>query len=888
MPEQLDTYLNKHGLETLVTNIHNKFAPKESPVLTGTPTATTAETSDDSTRIATTAYVKAVVGNIGEAMHYKGTVGATHGTYPTLPSENYKAGDTYKVADAGTYAGKVCEIGDMIIASKDYAAGTASNDDWNVIQNNIDGAVTGPSSATDGNFAIFDGSTGKLIKNSDVSPSSFKTKQTAVSVTGGTLKGVASMSQNENGDVTLTLNDIQDGTTSQKGVVQLQGSIGANETTDTTAATPKAVRDAINDLDATVNSAGDTGVTPNFGLSVTEADGKITAVTVTSDNTASNTHDHGNITNGGKVGNTAGYSLITTTDGLVDAKNMAVSDPTASGDALAFIDTIEQSSDGQINPTKKNIPNAVASSSGTGGSAGLMTGADKEKLDSIAAGAEVNVQPDWEQTLTGADDYIKNKPTTLSAFTDDITQQTYVPTGTNSDKPISGAGVKAAIDGLDAEITSVDGRNVQVKVTETDGKVAAVNITADNSATRVSSATTGHLAGLDGNGDLTDSGKTTTDFVNSLKLGSSSGTELKDNNGDVVIPNASTSDAGVVQLAGSIGATVASENNKAATEKAVRDAINDLDVAAVGEAGKYIQAIGETDGKISATVETMDTTPTQSSTKAITSGAVYTALNDLGGTVVYVAMTDTYAAIGAYLTAKKVPVLKLTTSGTDEYYQLVKDTGTAYVFEKIEGNVSTTYTCTDGGTPSEWGAAVTKTLEDSANKVTSIRAAGTATNVAYPSEAAVRTELDAITSNSIPVVAGTNVSITATSNDVTIAVPDGTTSVKGAVQLTDAVNSTSTTTAATPNSVKTAYDLANSDAVIVGATSYATANAAATVGNVYLNFVTNNAVKNAHNIVGSGLAAVTSDGSGTITITGSDPAAISDADINSLFTSSGT
>lgn len=37
----------------------------------------------------------------------------------------------------------------------------------------------------------------------------------------------------------------------------------------------------------------------------------------------------------------------------------------------------------------------------------------------------------------------------------------------------------------------------------------------------------------------------------------------------------------------------------------------------------------------------------------------------------------------------------------------------------------------------------------------------------------------------------------------------GTTSVRGTLQLTDATNSTSTTTAATPNSVKTAYDLAN-------------------------------------------------------------------------------
>ena len=41
-----------------------------------------------------------------------------------------------------------------------------------------------------------------------------------------------------------------------------------------------------------------------------------------------------------------------------------------------------------------------------------------------------------------------------------------------------------------------------------------------------------------------------------------------------------------------------------------------------------------------------------------------------------------------------------------------------------------------------------------------------------------------------------------------ISIADGTTSVKGAVQLTDSVTSTSTTTAATPNSVKATYDIA--------------------------------------------------------------------------------
>lgn len=39
------------------------------------------------------------------------------------------------------------------------------------------------------------------------------------------------------------------------------------------------------------------------------------------------------------------------------------------------------------------------------------TTAEKTKLAGIATGAEVNVQADWNQTTTTADDYIKNKPT---------------------------------------------------------------------------------------------------------------------------------------------------------------------------------------------------------------------------------------------------------------------------------------------------------------------------------------------------------------------------------------------------------------------------------------------------------------------------------------------
>ena len=61
----------------------------------------------------------------------------------------------------------------------------------------------------------------------------------------------------------------------------------------------------------------------------------------------------------------------------------AVSDPTASGTALEFIDTISQDTNGEISVTKKTVANVSASTSGVGGTNGLMTAADKEKLDGL-------------------------------------------------------------------------------------------------------------------------------------------------------------------------------------------------------------------------------------------------------------------------------------------------------------------------------------------------------------------------------------------------------------------------------------------------------------------------------------------------------------------------
>ena len=94
-----------------------------------------------------------------DAMVYKGTLAAG----ATLPKAD--RGHTYRASSAGTISTLKVEIGDMLICMTDStAANTPAN--WSVIQANIDGAVIGPASAVDARVAVFNGTTGKIIKDS--------------------------------------------------------------------------------------------------------------------------------------------------------------------------------------------------------------------------------------------------------------------------------------------------------------------------------------------------------------------------------------------------------------------------------------------------------------------------------------------------------------------------------------------------------------------------------------------------------------------------------------------------------------------------------------------------------------------------------------------------
>ena len=140
---------------TLETDIDTK-APIANPTFTGS-------VKIEGNEVATQTWVNALIGQLNS-----GVPGIVDDSDNPLPSTGYKAGQSWRVSVAGTYAGQDCEVGDLIICLKNYEAEGAGNADFMVIQANIDGAVTGPDAATDGHIVVFDGATGKIIKDSTV------------------------------------------------------------------------------------------------------------------------------------------------------------------------------------------------------------------------------------------------------------------------------------------------------------------------------------------------------------------------------------------------------------------------------------------------------------------------------------------------------------------------------------------------------------------------------------------------------------------------------------------------------------------------------------------------------------------------------------------------
>ena len=117
------------------------------------------------TQNAVKTYTDNILGN-ANALIYKGVIDCS--TNPNYPSAN--AGELYVVSVAGKIggaSGSDVEVGDMLICNTDS---TASGNQatvgayWNAIQKNIEGYVLGAASSTNNTLPVFDGTTGKLLK----------------------------------------------------------------------------------------------------------------------------------------------------------------------------------------------------------------------------------------------------------------------------------------------------------------------------------------------------------------------------------------------------------------------------------------------------------------------------------------------------------------------------------------------------------------------------------------------------------------------------------------------------------------------------------------------------------------------------------------------------
>lgn len=110
-----------------------------SEVLAATPKAVKAAYDQATTALNTANNLLATA----DAMVFKGTLG-TGGTITAVPTgasgKEYQAGYTYKIITDGTYAGNVCEAGDLLIAIADSTSGqtAVNNAHWTVVQSNLE------------------------------------------------------------------------------------------------------------------------------------------------------------------------------------------------------------------------------------------------------------------------------------------------------------------------------------------------------------------------------------------------------------------------------------------------------------------------------------------------------------------------------------------------------------------------------------------------------------------------------------------------------------------------------------------------------------------------------------------------------------------------------
>ena len=208
-----------------------------------------------------------------------------------------------------------------------------------------------------------------------------KTKQTEVHTpeipVGNGYTFVATVDQNTNGVMSLTTKTVPDASTNTKGVTQLQDSIASDESSTTTAPTPRAVREAISTAVASAYHHAGTKTVAELlpALLVSANEGNVYNITTSGVTTADFIEgadlpiDIGDNVGICKVSSNPDTYKFDLLSGFVDlsdykTKQQVKVDPTKDGESVEYIATITQDTNGEIEATKKGIPYGSTSKTG--------------------------------------------------------------------------------------------------------------------------------------------------------------------------------------------------------------------------------------------------------------------------------------------------------------------------------------------------------------------------------------------------------------------------------------------------------------------------------------------------------------------------------------------
>ena len=462
------------------------------------------------------------------------------------------------------------------------------------------------------------------------------------------------------------------------------------------------------------------------------------------------------------------------------------------------------------------IPNSTvtASSDGTGGSNGLMLATDKEKLDGIATNANNYSHPTY--TAKTGNPTANQTPGFGGSFT--VTQFTSNSTGhisaaTDRTITIPNSVVTTTTNGLmsSTDKTKLDGiannANNYVHHTQT----ALTGKPSTNSTPNFGDTFTISQVNVDSEGHTTSLTDRTVTIPNTVATSSNLGlvkigSNINVSSGTISVNSGSTSQAGIVQLTDSVSST---STTTAATPKSVKTAYDLAGTVFTGADGTnagvkgIVPAPTKTDNtkylKGDGTWSTPYTHPSYTATTGIETANQTPAF---GATFnISQVVSDSLGHISSQ-TTRTVKIPNTTVTTTTNGLMLSTDKSKLDGIANNANNyVHPTYTARTGeptadATPN-FGETFTisQITSDTSGHVTN----ATNRTITIPNTLA--------TSSNIGLVkVGSNINV----SEGTISVNTGSTSQTGVLQLTDGYTSTSTTTAATANSVKSAYDTLNS------------------------------------------------------------------------------